>query len=155
MRFRPRLVTRSSPMSSRASSSSGVATITGARGGACSLGQQAGFISPRTGTGTLTPLWSWARDTPGGKIVKKIERTTILSIVDRSKVGSDPCPQETNVLYPDQDLESLNSSSIDTCVDTCTQNSVCVGVTFEGNMCILKHSTRSRWNFTKITCSKS
>ena len=67
--------------------------------------------------------------------------------VYRSNLGSDPCPQEADVIYPDQDLESLNSSSMDTCVDTCIQNVVCVGVTLEGDTCTLKHSIRSRSYF--------
>ena len=75
--------------------------------------------------------WAWSR---------RVE----LAPMFRSNLGSDPCPQEANVTYPDQDLETLNMSSLDTCVDTCIRNIVCVGVTLERETCTLKHSTRSR-----------
>ena len=79
-----------------------------------------------------------------------LSRRVELKLMFRSNLGSDPCPPEANVIYPDQDLESLNSSSLNTCVDTCIQNIVCVGVTLEGDTCTLKHSTRSRSYLTSL-----
>ena len=57
-RLRLRLVTRSSPMLSRGCSSWEVVTImmAGGRGEACSPGPGAGYTSPGTGTGSMTPV---------------------------------------------------------------------------------------------------
>ena len=66
-RLRQRMVTRGSPMLSRACSSWGVVTtmMAGERGGACFPGPGAGYTSPGTGTGSMTPVSPSSRDTPG------------------------------------------------------------------------------------------
>ena len=47
---------------------------------------------------------------------------------------------------PEENLEMLTTDSLETCVEECVRNVVCVGVTLDGDSCHLKHTMRHRFS---------